>query len=398
MPLIFQEKPWAIILAAGQGQRFSSATGGTPKQFLQWQNAPLYWHSALVMSKATCIGGIVFVFPANAKEKQEKHIAELNQKSPLGLPIKIASGGPLRQDSVRLGLRALPTPVSHVLIHDAARPFLSPHLVHSVCQCLEEGADAVVPALPVTDTIKRCNCNKIVETLARDSLLAIQTPQGFARGLIESAHEFASHNGIIATDDASLVEAMGKEVVWIHGEDTNCKITRPEDMHYLTQRTSTTRVGMGYDVHCYGGERPLKLGGVPIANAPTVKAHSDGDVLLHALMDALLGCAGLGDIGQHFPDTDSRYDNISSAILLDKVLELLSDKGITVCHVDVTVIAQKPRLAHFKEEIRSNLARLLAMEKEHINIKATTEEGLGFTGRLEGIKACVIATCEASYE
>lgn len=395
---LFQEKPWAIILAAGQGQRFASATGGTPKQFLYWQKVPLYWHSALVMSKSTCIGGIVLVFPENVIDEQTKCIEKLMQEKPLGFPVKTACGGPLRQDSVRFGLKALPASVTHVLIHDAARPFVSPNLIHRLCQSMKEGAEAVVPALPVTDTIKRYNQNTIVETLARDTLLAIQTPQGFSRILIESAHEFANKNGKVATDDASLVENMGKEVFWVDGEATNCKITRPEDMQYLRQNAVSTRVGMGYDVHCYGGERPLKLGGVAITNAPTIKAHSDGDVLLHALMDALLGCAGLGDIGQHFPDTDSRYDNISSAILLDRVLDLLRDKSITICHIDVTIIAQKPRLSHYREEIRTNLARLLALEKEHVNIKATTEEGLGFTGRLEGIKACAIATCEAPNE
>ena len=150
--------------------------------------------------------------------------------------------------------------------------------------------------------------------------------------------------------------------------------------------------GMGYDVHRYGPGRPLKLGGVPIPDGPEVVAHSDGDVLLHALMDALLGCAGLGDIGRHFPDNQARFEGISSAVLLDQVLEMLYGAGVTLCHADLTIVAQAPRLSPFREEIRKNVARLLGLDKAHVNLKATTEEGLGFTGRAEGIKAYAVVS------
>lgn len=387
---------WSIILAAGQGSRFASASCGLPKQFIQWQGFPLYWHSARVMSKAACITGIILVFPADILEEQKQKIASYMQSDPLGLPIRCTSGGAMRQDSVRHGLMEVPLEATHVLVHDAARPFLSPALIHRVCDRLAHGAKGVVPAMAITDTVKQYEGEKITMTLDRTHLVSVQTPQGFEKTTLANAHENAVSKSLAVTDDASLLEALGEEVVWIPGEAENRKITQPDDMRFLQKPPqSCPSVGMGYDVHRYGAGRPMKLGGVSIKNAPEIIAHSDGDVLLHALMDALLGCAGLGDIGQHFPDTDSKFENISSVILLDKVISLLQDANIIVRHIDATIIAQKPRLAPYRQEIRANLARLLSLEEQHINVKATTEEGLGFTGRLEGIKASVVVTCEA---
>lgn len=390
------ENFWAIILAAGQGSRFSSVSCGLPKQFIEWQGFPVYWHSARVMGKAACISGIVLVFPADVLEEHKQIVAKLLHSDPLGIPIRCTSGGAMRQDSVRQGINQLPFEATHVLVHDAARPFLTPSLVNNICQRLALGAKAVIPAIPLTDTVKRYSGNKITQTLDRTQLIAVQTPQGFEKKLLADSHIIAVDKSLAVTDDASLLEVMGEEVIWIPGETENRKITQPEDMKFLQNRSTTsTCVGMGYDVHRYGDGRPMRLGGIAIHNAPEVIAHSDGDVLLHALMDALLGCAGLGDIGQHFPDTDNKFENISSVILLDKVISLLQDAKIAVRHVDATIIAQKPKLASHKQEIRANLARLLSLEERHVNIKATTEEGLGFTGRLEGIKASVVVTCEA---
>ena len=226
----------------------------------------------------------------------------------------------------------------------------------------------------------------------------VQTPQGFALPPLLAAHHAArqeSAAGRAATDDAALMEANGHPVLVVPGEAANIKITHPEDLALLEERSPVMpvpRVGMGYDVHRYGSGRPMKLGGIIIPNAPEVIAHSDGDVLLHALMDALLGCAALGDIGRLFPDADARFDNISSAVLLDDVLERFRDAGLTLCHVDLTVVAQTPKLAPHREEIRKNVARLLGLGTDSVNIKATTEEKLGFTGACEGIKAYAVAT------
>ena len=387
-------KPWALVLAAGQGNRMAESTGGTAKQFLPWRGVPLFWHAARAMSRSACVAGIVFVFPASQIEQANELLADLQKRDDLGLPWVSACGGALRQDSVRLGLAALPVRPASVLVHDAARPFLTPALVRSVCHELAQGAAGVIPAISVTDTIKTVENGRVTATLPRDGLAAVQTPQGFQLQTLLDAHAHALEAGLAVTDDASLLEALGFEVRVIQGEAANVKITRPEDLDLLRNETPlpSFRTGMGYDVHRYGQGRPMRLGGVSIPNAPEVLAHSDGDVLLHALSDALLGCACLGDIGQHFSDKDARFEGISSAILLHQVLDMVREAGCTPCHVDMTIVAQVPKLAPYREEIRKNVARLMGLPASSVNLKATTEEHLGFTGRSEGIKAYAVVT------
>lgn len=346
------------------------------------------------MSRSACVAGIVFVFPASQFDEAHEILADLHKHDDLGLPWVTASGGALRQDSVRLGLAALPVRPASVLVHDAARPFLSPALVRSVCQELAQGAAGVIPAISVTDTIKTVENGRVTATLPRDGLAAVQTPQGFQLQTLLNAHAHALEAGLAVTDDASLLEALGFEVRVIQGEAANVKITRPEDLDLLRDEAPipSIRTGMGYDVHRYGQGRPMRLGGVSIPNAPEVLAHSDGDVLLHALSDALLGCACLGDIGQHFSDKDARFEGISSAILLHQVLDMVREAGCTPCHVDMTIVAQVPKLAPYREEIKKNVARLMGLPASSVNLKATTEEHLGFTGRSEGIKAYAVVT------
>ncbi|MCR5813959.1 MAG: 2-C-methyl-D-erythritol 4-phosphate cytidylyltransferase [Desulfovibrio sp.] len=383
---------WAIIVAAGKGSRLAQVTD-TAKQFLLWKNAPLYWHSVRTFAQSPYLQGIILVLPATCLEEEKTKIARRLQREALTIPLLSCAGGEERSDSVRCGLNLLPPKVSHVLIHDAARPFASAALLANVCQALIHGAQAVIPGLPVSDTIKEIENGCVLKTLRRDRLVQVQTPQGFTRDLICQAHN--QGKDLAVTDDASLVEALGVPVLTVAGEETNVKITRPSDLTLLNEDNGPKgyRLGQGYDVHRYGGSRPLILGGVPIATDLTVEAHSDGDVLLHAIMDALLGCAALGDIGDHFPDSDPRFAGISSSLLLNQVLTLLSQKKLLPLHLDATVIAQKPRIAPYKEQIRKNLCRLLALDSDAVNIKATTEEKLGFTGRLEGIKASCVVLC-----
>ncbi|MDE7371238.1 MAG: 2-C-methyl-D-erythritol 2,4-cyclodiphosphate synthase, partial [Desulfovibrio sp.] len=367
-----------------------------PKQFLLFEGAPLYWRSAQVFARSGAVSGIVLVFPEGALEAEARRVAALSAGDDLGIPWLAVAGGPQRQDSVRLGLVAVPRHVRQVLVHDAARPFMRAALVRRICAALAGGAPAVIPGLPVTDTIKMVDADApdlAAGTPPRALLRAVQTPQGFDAALLREAHERARSDAP-ATDDAALMEALGVPVRIIPGEAENVKITNPEDLALLRGVAPALLPcnGLGYDVHRYGGERPLRLGGVEIPGAPGVFAHSDGDVLLHALMDAILGCASLGDIGQHFPDSDPAFDGISSAILLDRVLELAAGAGIRLCHVDLTVVAQKPRLAPWREEIRNNVAALLGLARDEVNLKATTEEGLGFTGRVEGIKAWALVS------
>ncbi|MDR2573817.1 MAG: 2-C-methyl-D-erythritol 4-phosphate cytidylyltransferase [Desulfovibrio sp.] len=390
---LLNTKPWALIMAAGGGSRLASATGGECKQMLLWRGIPLYLHSALAMSRSAVIGGLIFVFPETRVRQEEQRLRQL--RNGLGLPWLATTGGGRRQDSVRRGLAALPPHTRRVLVHDAARPFVRPALIRRVCEALE-GNTAVIPALPVTDTIKTVANNLVCVTLPRGGLVAAQTPQGFETGLLSQAHERARERGLDVTDDASLMEEEGHSVRVIAGEPKNVKITYPEDLALLAEEPARRPcTGMGHDVHRYGPGRPLILGGVRIPNGPEVEAHSDGDVLLHALMDALLGCAGLGDIGLHFPDSEARFENISSSALLSEVLQMTRRSGVFPTHADVTIVAQRPRISPWREEIHNNVARLLSLPGECVNIKAGTEEGMGFIGRGEGIKVYVVVSALA---
>jgi 2-C-methyl-D-erythritol 4-phosphate cytidylyltransferase/2-C-methyl-D-erythritol 2,4-cyclodiphosphate synthase len=373
-----------------------------PKQFLEHRGVPLYWHSARTFSRCARVAGIVFVFPEHCLAEEETRVRQLDGPAPglvpgsaslsLGLPWKVACGGTLRQDSVFNALQALPANCDCVLVHDAARPFLSAALVIRLIDALEQGATGAIPGLPVTDTIKRVEDGRIAATLERETLCAVQTPQAFRLDALRAAHARARGEGWTATDDAGLLERLGHELRLVPGEAANRKITHPEDLDLLHRPQQLACGGYGYDVHRYGSGRPMKLGGVPIPNAPEIIAHSDGDVLLHALMDAILGCACRGDIGLLFPDSDPGLENINSAILLDEVLRIAAAAGVELVQADCTIIAQTPRIAPHSRAIRRNLARLLGLDEDHVNVKATTEEGLGFTGAREGVKAVVFVS------
>lgn len=387
---------WSIILAAGSGSRLAQVANGCKKQFLEWKGAPLYWHSAVMFSRVARMNGIIFVFPEDELEEATARLREMDTFRCLGLPWHTTAGGVRRQDSVCNGLAALPRDCTTVLVHDAARPFASPALTNRLLDTLESGAHGVIPAIAVTDTIKIVENNTVTATPDRACLRAVQTPQGFDRAVLEQAHAACTERGWQVTDDASVLEQADIPVATVPGEATNIKITHPEDLGMLHETPSAPMhpvVGWGYDVHRYGAGRPMKLGGVPIPGGPEVVAHSDGDVLLHALTDALLGCIGGGDIGDHFPDSSAEFDNISSAILLNEVYDKVLRAGVQVTNVDLTIVAQVPRLAPWKEHIRKNICRLLKLDPIQVNVKATTEEKLGFTGEKKGIKA--VATVSA---
>lgn len=385
-----QEETWALILAAGSGSRMGAMPEA--KQFFPWRGRPLYWHSALAMSRAACIDGIIFVFPENKCEKERERIDRLAWEDNLGLPWRVAAGGTRRQDSCRNGLALLPPVCRRVLIHDAARPFASPALIRSIAESISADSPCIVPGIAVPDTIKlQLPGTDLAErTLPRERLAACQTPQGFWTETLREAHRQEAD----VTDDATMLENMGCTVRLIAGEESNRKITTREDLRLLAPEPAALIPisAMGYDVHRFGPGRPLRLGGVAIGGDWQIIAHSDGDVLLHALMDALLGLAGMGDIGRHFPDKDPALDGISSAILLDKVLGWLAERRICVTHTDLTVVAQKPRLAPHAQAIKNNVARLLNLGADDVNFKSTTEEGLGFTGSMAGIKAYAVAS------
>jgi len=397
---------WAVILAAGSGTRLAQAlaeTGGPArKQYLELEGAPLFWCCAQTFARIQAVQGLVFVFPPDDLPRMAAVVDELNVRDPLSLPWRVCAGGARRQDSVRLGLGQIPAGSSrHVLVHDSARPFATAALTRRVLATLDQGAEAVVPGLAVTDTIKRVDHNEVVvETPERATLRAVQTPQGFGLAPLLTAHARAEAENWEVTDDAGLMERAGHAVVMVPGEETNVKITTPSDLRLLQPAAATTpRTGWGYDVHRYLGAeeahakaRAMVLGGVVIPGAPRVVAHSDGDVLLHALTDALLGIACAGDIGQLFPDTDASFENMPSAVFVTEALRRVRAAGYRPVHADLTVVAQTPKLAVHKTRIAAQIAQLLELPANAVNVKATTEEGLGFTGEKRGIKAIAVVT------
>ncbi len=295
---------------------------------------------------------------------------------------KIVPGGSDRQESALRGLMALSPACEAVLIHDGARPFVSRETILRVLSGVEKNGSAVA-AVPARDTIKIADAaGRVTETPDRALLFHAQTPQGFLKKDLLSAHARAAAR---YTDDAALMEAAGFPVHLVMGNQENIKLTSPEDLRMNT--SPTPRLGMGYDAHRLTENRELWLCGVKIPCDRGLLGHSDADVALHALMDALLGAAALGDIGRHFPDSAEEYRGISSMVLLKKVAELLAAQHFSIGNVDITIIAQAPRLAPYMEDMRHAVAEGLGIPASRVSVKATTTERMGFEGRQEGISA-----------
>ncbi|QAS52701.1 bifunctional 2-C-methyl-D-erythritol 4-phosphate cytidylyltransferase/2-C-methyl-D-erythritol 2,4-cyclodiphosphate synthase [Halobacillus litoralis] len=379
----------AIILAAGQGKRMLA---GRNKQFLMIDQKPLIIHTLSIFDLDDWCKEIVLV----TNEKERSEMEQLFIDYPIKKDIRLVDGGAERQDSVFAGLSAVHRVELPVFIHDGARPFVSRELLHELAETTSE-KEAALLAVPVTDTIKQRTGERLT-TLDRNSLWAAQTPQSFSFPLIYEAHQQAKTRGYYGTDDASLVERLNKEVAIVKGSYENIKLTTPEDLHkaeaYLNnQRNGKVddfpmfRIGQGYDVHQLAEGRPCIIGGIEIPYEKGLLGHSDADVLLHTIADACLGAIGEGDIGKHFPDTAPEFKDADSGELLQHVWQLVSDRGYSLGNIDCTVIAQAPKMAPYIEQIRENVSSLLSTEKSRVNIKATTTEKLGFTGRKEGIAA-----------
>lgn len=358
----------AIIVAAGRGKRLGSSL---PKQFLKVRGRTILEMSVEAFEQNKYIDEIFVAANADYCELTEKLFRGFSKLK------KIVAGGAERQDSVRAALDCLRGENGIVLVHDAARPFVSEAVINAV---IEGTADfgAAIPTVPAKDTIRQVDGTGS-RTLQRETLARVQTPQGFRISLIKHAFEKAQAEGFLGTDDASLVERMGINISMVQGEDANRKITTREDLE------TEMRIGTGYDVHRLVEGRPLVLCGEQIPYEKGLLGHSDADVALHALMDAMLGAAGLGDIGKHFPDTDERYRGISSMKLLQKTAELLREAGYFLGNADITIIAQRPKIAGYIPKMRANIAEIMNCDENKINIKGTTTEKLGFVGREEGI-------------
>ena len=378
---------YAIILAGGSGRRMGA---GCNKVLLSLGGEPVILRS--ICAFEGLVDGIVLV----SRSEDIPAMREMLAKS--GLTAAVVPGGATRQESVWNGLCALPEGVEHVLIHDGARCLVDADTIRR-CKTSVEVHGTGVAAIPVVDTIKQLDADGIVAaTPDRSTLMAVQTPQGFRLPIIMKAHEDAQQAGFIGTDDASLVERIGQPVRLTQGNRRNIKLTTPEDINmaeaYLNGGLPDLRVGHGYDVHRLVEGRELILCGVTVPHTLGLLGHSDADVALHALMDAMLGAMALGDIGKHFPDTDERYRGISSMKLLTHVVALLAEHGARVTNCDVTIVAQKPKLLPYIPQMRQNVADALSLPLDRVNVKATTTEHLAFEGREEGISAqavCMVA-------
>jgi 2-C-methyl-D-erythritol 4-phosphate cytidylyltransferase/2-C-methyl-D-erythritol 2,4-cyclodiphosphate synthase len=368
-----------------------------PKQFIELGGLPVLARTVSLFLELPEIREIIIAAPSLHLQETR----EMLERFALG-PVIVVAGGETRQESVRAGLAVVSPGIELVIVHDGVRPLLDPG---SVRACLAAAAEtgAAMLAVPVKDTVKEVKAGMVVaRTVDRHNLWLAQTPQVARRDLLEKAFAAALRDDFVGTDEAALLERIGCEVQIVMGSERNIKITRPDDL-FLAEAlvkerpvpgSITVRVGHGYDAHRLGKGRPLVLGGVDIPFEYGLIGHSDADVLLHALCDAMLGAAGLGDIGRHFPDIDPALKGVSSLRLLERVVEKLSARAFTLVNADVTVVAQRPQLSPYFPVMQDNIARVCRIAVERINLKATTTEKMGFTGREEGIAAHAVVLLE----
>lgn len=374
----------ALIVAAGRGQR---AGDGTPKQYRRVGGLPVLRRTVQAFLDHPRVDGVQVVIHPDDRDLYDAALAGL------ALPAPIA-GGATRQESVRLGLEAIDA--AHVLIHDAARAFVSPAIIDRVIDALA-GDEGAVPALPVSDSLRR-GASHIDTEVDREGLFRVQTPQGFRFEAIRDAHRTAVAG---ATDDAAVLRAAGGRVALVEGDEANVKLTTPGDFaraEALLGGAMTSRTGMGFDVHRFGPGDHLWLCGIKVPHSHGVIGHSDADVGLHALTDALLGAIGDGDIGQHFPPSDAQWKGASSDRFLAHAMGLVEARGGRIDHVDVTIISERPKVGPHREVMRQRIAAILGVGIRAVSVKATTTEALGFTGRGEGIAAQAVATIRLPAE
>ena len=376
----------AIIAAGGSGSRMG---GGVPKQFMTLHNTPILALTVGRFLRVANLRTLVVAVPAEHHEAAAvlfRHFLPAEEQHRLLL----VNGGATRQESVKAGLAALPTGTATVLVHDGARPFVTAEIIERCLRATEQNG-AAIAAVRVRDTLKQAGEDHLIRaTIDRSGLWQAQTPQGARVELLRRAYSLADEDGFQGTDEASLLEHAGIPVAIVEGSELNFKITRPDDLALaagLTQEKQMLKIGHGFDAHRLVSGRPLILGGVHIPHELGLDGHSDADALTHALIDGLLGAMGEGDIGRHFPDSDPRYKNISSLRLLTDVAGLLKKMNMTLGNADITVICQRPKLAPHIEAMRENLARACGVTPASLNIKATTTEQMGYTGRGEGIAA-----------
>lgn len=385
----------AIIAAGGRGERFG---GGRPKQLHAIDGRSILERSVMLFVEHPAIDDVIVVLPP-----------DLAAEPPFAVPqakaLRVVAGGVRRQDSVANAFAAVPRQTDIVVIHDAARPFASADLIARTIEAAAESG-AALAALPARDTVKRARHGPapdagggraavasfvhVVETLPRETVYLAQTPQAFRRELLQAALDFGRREGLDATDEATLVERAGHQVRLVIGEETNIKITVPEDLPIadaIARRAapSASRAGVGYDIHRLVQGRPLVLGGVTIPFDRGLLGHSDADAVCHAITDAILGAAAAGDIGRHFPDDQAAWKDASSIDLLRRAAAVVREHGLEVANVDASVIAERPKLGPYIDAMRRNLAAALAVDLARVSVKGKSNDGVGELGRGEAI-------------
>ncbi len=383
-------KTVAIIPAGGAGKRLKSHIA---KQYLLLDSVPVLVHTLKVFQESTRIDEIILALPPDDIVSVRQ---ELIEKYGLTKVTAVVAGGEERQDSIKNCLEAIRGECDFVVIHDAVRPFVTEELIKRTVDAAEV-AGASTTGVKTKETIKEIKEDNMIQaTVPRHNLWLTQTPQAFKFEILKDAYKSAYSEKYYGTDDASLVERIGKEVKMVEGSYENIKITTREDMliaDALVKKGSkiSMRNGFGYDSHKFAEDRKLILGGVEIPFEKGLYGHSDADALIHAICDALLGAAGLGDIGKHFPDNDPEYKDISSMILLERVKKMIEAKGFIINNIDTTVVMEMPKLAPYAARMTANIAHILKIPETCVNIKAKTNEGMGFTGKKEGIAVFAIA-------
>jgi 2-C-methyl-D-erythritol 4-phosphate cytidylyltransferase/2-C-methyl-D-erythritol 2,4-cyclodiphosphate synthase len=369
-----------LIVAAGSGSRHG---GDLPKQYQTLGGMPVLRHSVLTFLHHPEVDSVRVVIGDDHKTLYFDSIGDL----PLEEPV---IGGATRQESVRRGLEALEgNPPDHVLIHDAARPLIDYATIRRVIEALAEGP-AAIAAMPVVDSLRRAGGGPV----DREGLWQVQTPQGFDFRAILAAHRAAPDLG--ATDDATLAERAGIPISLVEGAMSNLKVTRTGDLAtasaFLAASLGDIRTGSGFDVHRFTEGDHVTICGIKVPHSHALEGHSDADVGLHALTDAILGCIGLGDIGSHFPPTDPRWRGADSALFLKHAVDAVTERGGIVAHLDVTIICERPKVGPHRAAMVARVAEIASLRPDQVSVKATTTEGLGFTGRREGIAAQGTAT------
>ena len=378
----------AIIAAGGRGERLGAVL---PKQLLSIGGRTILERSVTAFLTHALVDDLVVALPRELADHPPAYLTAAAK------PLRIVVGGARRQDSVAAAFRAVPDRSEIVVVHDAARPFASASLIErTIAAATESGA--ALAALAARDTVKEVHDHLVRATLDRRTIFLAQTPQAFRRSVLRDALAIEGD----ATDEAALAERAGYPVRIVDGEASNIKITTPDDLVIAEaigaeaigragKPARTGRAGIGYDLHRLIEGRPLILGGVTIPFERGLIGHSDADAVCHAVTDAILGAAGAGDIGRHFPDTDPRWQGASSLDLLQRAVEIVREQGIEVGNVDATVIAERPKLAPYVEAMRANLARVLGVTIDRVSIKGKTNEGVGELGRGEAIAVHAVA-------